>query len=260
MRILRNFVHKVILDLYALYLMKRIIQFLLIAVFFGSIGYIIGAKVPIQLFDSIDKNATVSTWEAFYYIISFLGVICTFLAVIVALWKEEILSRWHKAKLKVEIKGLDFSSNSKYYGLITVSNSGKYLASNCRIFIKSLRYGKYEDEIENIPLRGNLAVNWTGDTYRNLVPGGQQSVTLFCVKQSGDDMTPLENIGKPVIDFWGISSLSADQRSNGCWIIDYCISYNNDTLLEHFSIKIQWNGQWKSKKREMEKILKFRKY
>ena len=34
MRILRNFVHKVILDLYALYLMKRIIQFLLIAVFF----------------------------------------------------------------------------------------------------------------------------------------------------------------------------------------------------------------------------------
>ena len=214
-----------------------------------------------QLFGSIDKNATISTWEVFYYIISFFGVIGTFLAVVVALWKEEILSRWHKAKLKVEIKGLDFSSNpeSKFYGLITVSNSGKYLASNCRIFIKSLRYGRFEDEIATIPLRGNLAVNWNGDEYRDLVPGGQHSVSLFCVKQSGDETTPLEKTGDPVIDFWGILPLSTAQRSNGCWIIDYCISYNNNTSLENFSIKIQWNGQWNSKKREMEKNLKFKK-
>ena len=242
--------------------MKKALRLLLLAILCLSVGYLLGSKVPVRLFNSIDHSAKVSNWDVFYYIVSFLGVIGTFLAIIVALWKEDILRHLRKVKLRIAIQGLELSysnSESKYYGKIIVSNSSKYLASNCKITIKSLRYGRFGDEVETIHFAGTHVVKWNSDDCRSIVPGGQQSLSLFCIKQSGDDTTPQENSGDPVIDFWGVSPLPAEQRSNGCWIVDYCISYNNDTIIEDFSIQIQWNGQWNSKKKEFEKVFKFKK-
>lgn len=242
--------------------MKKALRLLLLAILFLLVGYLLGSKVPIRLFNSIDHSAKVSNWDVFYYLVSLFGVIGTFIAVIVALWKEDILRRLRKVKLKIAIQGLELSysnSESRYYGMIIVSNPSKYLASNCKITIKSLRYGRFEDEVETIHFGGTHVVKWNYDDCRNIVPGGQQSLSLFCIKQSGDDTTPQENSGDPVIDFWGVSPLPAEQRSNGCWIVDYCVTYNNDTILQDFSIQIQWNGKWNSKKKEFEKVFKFKK-
>lgn len=72
MKILAIFVYKAFLYIYFFFDEKNYSNSVVCS-FFGGIGYLIGTKVPMQLFGSIDKNATVSTWEVFYYIISFLA-------------------------------------------------------------------------------------------------------------------------------------------------------------------------------------------
>jgi hypothetical protein len=212
--------------------------------------------------------------EYYALVIRSLSALVTFLAVCVALFKEDLRKIWEYSKLEVSIptdnffEVLNTSSGSpsmvkptvleatNYSCKIQITNSGTVSALGLELSLESLVFsGPSYPAPQNIETFG-LPISWDGksDTKMNLPPEGKKLVNVLDLTGPKQQSSPGgQNMTIPSSLFIaGIKN--SEDHANGKWIGTFAIFSTNSRPVR-FQLEIEWNGKWQKRATEMKSSL-----
>lgn len=244
---------------------KPIIIILGIIVIIAALAIIIilGIKTIKSGFDK-----TSNCWSMWGYIFGIIGSVATAAAVIVALFKEDIINNIHSPELVLDdypnnkiplVKVAGKKEDESYYKCeLKVNNNGSENAKDCTLVISRFMYDKnrlgpgYFNELDQ-----NLIerVQEIGDKKNQIVSGLDSRIELFKINNPSLSSTPnggLEN--KTLINFTGVR-LSEEIAAESNFEIDYEIRSNNHKPIK-FRLIVNWPGKWNNTVTEMSNIIK----
>ena len=192
-----------------------------------------------------------------------LSSLITVLAMIVALFKEDIrgffirpkLNVSHGNKLKESTQKVNTSIEAiDYFYKIHVQNIGNIPAKEVEIYLNSLTCKKSasqnheEIEVDGVPLM------WlNSDSKQIMIPrNSKKSLTLFQIfppsEVSTPDQLPSNLSNKPKIKIGKNEYCADDDLSE--WVMSFAI-YSDNAKPLNIELSIKWNGKWESRLTEM---------
>lgn len=247
-------------------LMKiRIILFLLIPL----LGYILGNLFPISLLKVPYELDTLKYSDYLKLLISVLSAFITLIAMLLALFKDDIRNLWNRAKLNIdekietsEIKNILYEASSdsneiikalKYTSYINIINIGNIPSNGTEIYLEKLLYFEHNNNnIEQNIEFTSTALKWNGDDINiiNIPPGGKKKIILTEIKCPEKLSTP-DSANTNLPNEFLIGDIRIDnKKSRGKWIGTFCI-YSQNHKKTTFEIEIKWNGIWKNRLSEL---------
>jgi len=232
-------------------------------------GYFLGLFLPIKYLQPNILNKGLDIKDLYIIIISIVGTIATLLAVIVALFKEEIRKIWDKADLSVCFRDTDVLFEVKdpatrdsepkairYVTVIKIENKGGLVAKSCEIFLESLQYKVSSNlPFQDIPCEGEH-LNWQNNSNNPIsIPAtGKAYVTIIEIISPNLQSVPNEQAvnvaSKPKIKIGGIEQLNSGSENTVTWIAVFKIYSENSKPIE-FPIEISWDHKWENRLSEM---------
>lgn len=153
----------------------KIIKIISTIVLSLSLGYLLGNFLPLSYLRPtvIPTQRLIQLFDLYQIIINFITAFVTAIAVLVALFKEDIRKMWEYPKLEISIPENNFTetlnsantdtSNSreatKYTCDIDVFNSGNITALELEIKLESLIFTYNRPGVQNIEVQ-NQNINW----------------------------------------------------------------------------------------------------
>lgn len=247
--------------------MKRLITGLIVGLF-------IGVAACLLFIDSngyfVDLEKKCSKPEYIYYLSQILGVIVTFLAVVVALFGNELRSIIFRPKCKISLSKDGFDENlgdtlystspqARYYDCtLNVENSGSKEISNCELIVTEISYmsDRQQKRERKLLVNGHQSLYWF---YRDkkkihLIEGEQREVCLFRIYPSSMMQTPDGGEESPLrLNISGFN-LEDKYSQKGIWSVKYKLQ-DNERILRSFSVTVEWTGKWFDRISEMSKEL-----
>ena len=237
---------------------------IIIALICLAIGYFIGIFLPLNIRPEIEYKPLTSG-EYYYYTITTFGVFATFLTVIVALFKDDLIRLIKHTKLNfsfhdnkslwediIDIHGT--KKAQKYFSIVTLENQGNLIAENCELFLDRI-----ERQVEGnteIHLSESKQINWMPNKERIYIPSeGNISFHIFEFLQPQKISTPdgKTNTIPAKFNILGYPDIIAE---NGKWIFSFTLHSSSINKPLKFIFKVDWNGKWESRLTEMEHNLK----
>lgn len=234
---------------------------ILIALLSLIIGYFIGVFLPFNIRPVIEDKPLTSG-EYYYYTITTFGVIATFLTVIVALFKDDIIRLFKRVKFR-----FDFMENRelheeteniqetkkaiKYYSVSNLTNIGNISADNCKLFIDKIIC--VSDNKSDIILAESKPISLLDGKERVYIPShGKISLHLFELLQPQKSSTA-DGHGKeeipPKLKILGHTDISVEK--GGEWRCIYSLHSSSMLKPQRFEVIISWNGCWEHRLTEM---------
>lgn len=241
--------------------MNTMYRYLIVLVFGCILGYLFNVVFQIYVCNYIPMSFK----DIMELILTALGCLGTFGAVIVALFKDDI-ERWFK-KVKFEFC---LSSDSfieltegpvneiraiSYYNNVIIQNTGNIYANNCELYLESAQLYNEQNKVIYSITPDNEPINWsTQTTLIGLPIKGKKSLKLFELfePEHSSDPNGTINTSVPIFQFLGVKNGTAAEK--GKWKITYCLMCQN-TEPFRFCIDINWNGEWRNRKADMENQL-----
>ena len=243
---------------------------LLIAV---VLGYLIGNWIPFNWLHPTIKENPIELKDYYLILVQIFAAIATFLAVTVALFREEIRRWWEYVEIEYSIPEEKFvevinpnhgndQSNShtieaeKYKCLIELLNSGTIASHSSEIILESLQF-----KADNLNTNESLEtlgtpINWgyTDEPRITIPPKGKKRVVVLELIPPDTESSPdgLASQTLPILSIAGLNSNIVNQK--GTWTATYML-YSSNSRSKKFSVEIKWNGQWHGRKTEMNKCL-----
>ncbi len=211
---------------------------------------------------SYGDATTTEPWQACYYVFTIVGSIGTLSAVIVALYKEELMLWINSPDLEFSLleNGLlaNFDSQvgqspDSYECSIRISNQGTYTAIGCRAFIQAIKYNKNrnKDRLKALNIIQNKKqLNWTSTTV-DIPLDLPSDIMLFQILNPNQLGTPQTGAAapNPKITLNGFQ-LNKDKSEKGLWEIEYYISMRRGNVCK-FLLSIEWDGTWSDNTEDM---------
>lgn len=206
-------------------------------------------------------------WSIWYYVFAIIGSVATTAAVIVALFKEEILHKFHSPELSLEdytngsvplvkVDGENGNEDSYYKCELKVNNTGVENARDCTIVMSRMLYdtsrmgGETEWDSRKI-----TRITEIGENNNQIISGLDTRVELFRINNPSSSSTPNgggEN--RAYIEFPQVK-LTEEIAAESNFKIDYEIRANNTVPIK-FRVSIQWTGRWNDSVSEMKNNIK----
>lgn len=237
------------------------------------LGFIIGCIITsivifcIDLKPYVDYQVKYSLLEFFYYIFSIVGVFITALAVIVALFGNEIKNHILVGKCEVSIEPETFTENlghtaneacpasQVYEATVKLSNSGSKWLSNCELRLMSVEYKSDDSQrkFTRINIRNFRTIFWSQpeDTKFSLREGESLSKILARIYPDNDNSTPDSSVASSKrLSLTGLSDIKKSNNNKGIWKIEYAV-LNPERIVTRFQVIYKWNGEWFARASEM---------
>ena len=235
-----------------------------------ALGILIGVGIIILWYccseTTLKKEATYDPWLISYYVFQIIGAIGTVMAVIVALSKEAIMKWLYSPSLRIVLVDNGISEifpnenqrvpeASSFECYVNVENIGSIAAFGCKVHISDAKYGKSKQNAKSIK-SSYKQLFWTSQNV-DIPIGIPSKIRLFEIINPNSVGTPTssseQNTKKPSINFNGCN-LKKHQTEKGVWIFEYYISCKNGEA-KKFKATIEWNGEFKSRDRDMADVL-----
>lgn len=239
------------------------------------LAYLIGNWVPIEYLKPNIVKSDLKSAEYYTIVISSISAIVTFLAVIVALFKDDIRKIWNYSKIEIKIpteniKERTSSSNDsqsdsseshiearKYESRIEISNIGNISTIGAELYLEKLTFeGLGYATIQTIETTG-VPLCWSGSDKTTIIipPEGRKLVKIFeLISPEKQSLPNGENTTVPAqLKIGNIDN--NHEFSNGKWIGTFVL-YSQNAKPVRFSVKIEWNGRWEKRLTEMKQYLK----
>ena len=239
------------------------------------IGFIVGLIFAVLLCfividlrsDSVNSAIKCSWPEFIYYLSQIIGVGVTFLAVIVALFGNEIRSKFFRARCQVSITNdssfreelgdsVDTESPSaRYYGcILEVKNIGSKEVSDCELIISEVSYktDAQQKKDKNLLKNGHQSLYWSSKESKrlHLIIGEARELCLFRIYPSSTMQTPDGGIESPLrLNIMGYN-LEEKYSKKGIWKVVYKLQ-TKERVLQEFSVTVDWSGRWFNRIQEM---------
>lgn len=194
-----------------------------------------------------------------YYSFGILGAIGTCMAVIIALFSDEIKKWLYNPNVSINLKDIhgieekvDLEQQTpiadSYSCVIEITNDGYVNAEQSKVRIIDVQYGKSRDRLKSI--KNWMGAKSIGKSF-NLSIDYPYEMRLITIKNPESYGTPSDTKtdDQPLISFFGIN-LDDKNRTKGIWKLDYCyVSQNGGS--QKFSLVVEWDGIMTSRKTEM---------
>ena len=213
--------------------------------------------------------------ESIYYFSSIFGSIGAFGAVVVALFKDEIVAKSKEPKLSIELTNdnsfiedkLEGNNEeestqqhivvSNYLLKLKVVNSGKSLAKDCEIIIEKTYYGKDKDALKIIDNGDSKELKWKNNKDQiNIKPFGDYAYTDF-IRISSPANTPkqletnVNTIGQSLL--WFGNNLI--KNKSGWYKLCVLVTSSNAQAAKK-EVVFWWSGKWQERINEFENEIK----
>lgn len=247
--------------------MKNII-ILLVGLF---IGILLGLFIFQLLNVPLDTTKTHSVLEVVYYVTSPFGVLFTAIAIVVAIWGNEIRGYFNKKKCDVEIENGGFVEDVRgieddermearmYNCNLIIKNTGAKEIESCTVFITKILY-KQEDKSKgkSIGLNNRMPLYWFDPNIKslNIFKGERRTIPVLRVYPDSNIQTPDSQNTRVIPRRLSIMGFNIEGRyaQKGIWEISYMVC-NSHEPLKVFKLVAQWNGEWHRREKEMNDCL-----
>ena len=239
---------------------RYFLLFLLIAI---SVGYVFGCFWPFMSIGYTLDNNPVNKGQNLENFISIFGVLFTLCAVIVALFKDEIVGNFKKVDVSAKVKsdtleeffneaqGDKDPTVTKFYNQIIFKNEGNVNALDCELLVEKMVFkGRNDVNPRSINITQNKIP--IGGQERTYIPknGGHREANIIEIVSSanpnGNETSQLTIANNTV------------PVKNGTWTVDCCLNMSNATI-KHYQIEIVWDGKWHDHKNNMQIQIKIKK-
>ncbi len=227
-----------------------------------AIGLVI-IVIPIcflWLIDSTDSKTTL-----IYYTFEIVGGVGTLYAVIIALFSNDLQKLYHRPAIAIELTPPTLGSDTqtqgqqlqvnKYYRNICIKNGGDVQASECELYIESIK-------IANRIVKEDVVVKWNSNLERTYIPaGGHRTVDLLEIKPTpdyikSDDVEPDSQVNNLRGQLWLTGMVAQGDWYNNEIAVTIAVYSISTSEPVRKTIKINYNGQWSANKEEMEQFIK----
>lgn len=182
----------------------------------------------------------------------------TILAVVVALFLEEIRGLFKKVKFHISLESkealedvADFQGTKKairYHNSIHISNYGNINARNCELYLESASFSS-NNVSTTLPVE-NAPIKWNKDNNSIYIPfQGTKILSIFEFLAPQKQSTP----GGKAVEISAklkILGLMDVETKSGKWELTYCLNSINSKPMK-FKYIIEWNGEWEERQKEM---------
>lgn len=194
-------------------------------------------------------------WNMWYYVFAIIGSVSTTVAVIVALFKDEILHKFHSPELVLEeysngviplvkVEGENGNDDSYYKCELKINNTGAENARDCTIVVSRMLYdtSRMGGETEWDSRKINR-ITEIGEKNNQIISGLDARVELFRINNPSSSSTPSGgNENRAYIEF-PQTKLSEEIAAESNFKIEYEIRANNAAPIR-FCVSIEWTGKW----------------
>lgn len=228
-----------------------------------SLGYVSGNSFVIGPCEVLNTPITKGDFYANW--INASSAVGTILAVVVALFLEEIRGLFKKVKFQISLKSeealedvADFQGTKKairYHNSIHISNCGNINARNCELYLESASFSS-NNVSTALPVE-NAPIKWNKDNNSIYIPfQGTKILPIFEFLAPQKQSTPGgEAIEVPAkLKILGLTDV---ETKAGKWELTYCLNSINSKLMK-FKYIIEWSGEWEERQKEMSHKLKMK--
>ena len=246
-----------------------------IGLLIALIAYLIGNWIPIELLKPNIVKTDVESSHFLSIVISAIAALVTFLAVIVALFKEDIRKFWEFSSLTVSIpdnnivEKLNAQSGSVqtgedvhleaqfYHSRIEIKNSGNISAIGAELYLEKLEFkNETYTNTQYIETSGS-PLNWSGTEKFSIIipPGGKKLVDI--VDLIAPEKQSLPDGEKTIIPAkLKIGNVENPKEFNkGKWTGTFGL-YSQNAKPYRFQVFVEWSGKWEKRLTEMKIFLK----
>lgn len=248
--------------------MKKLVKPIICAI--GIIILIVAVLVLAYLVIKTIKDGYANIehmWVMSEQLFAIIGSVATALAVVVALFKEDILQIFHSPELSIEkysqgiipiVKVDGKSAGESYYKCeMKINNIGTDNARNCSLVMSRFLYnvsrmgGESLSEWDDRQIRRVMEI---GEKNNQIVSGLDARIELFRINNPLSSSTPSGGENKAYIVF-PQTELDDEIASESNFEIDYEIRADNASPLK-FHISVEWAGRWYDSVSEMSGFIK----
>jgi len=239
------------------------------------IAYMIGNWFPIEKLKPQLTEEPIAKVEYYKLIVSIIAAFITFVAVLVALFKDDLREKWKFARVNfntpanmtIEITADSSDSDTaeiiqaiKYISRIEVHNTGNLPTMNAEIYLDDLQYIPKDSTIAQLIETTGTPLKWNGTDSETIIipPGGKKLIQIVeVIAPEKISLPDAEKINKPPQLIIG-NIINLKDQLKGKWIATFTL-YAQNHKSKSFKIEIEWNGLWKARLMEMNNYFKIEK-
>lgn len=242
--------------------MKKVIVSFVIGLIFGFLICELYC-IYVTTSGSVDFGKQYGMPEIIYYLSQPLSVLGTFLALLVAIFGNEIKNLFFSPKCKVSIAGDGFEEDlgqtaststpvaQMYKCSLVLKNTGSKELTDLALVVKEVHFFNGEGKGKKIS-RFENTLFWLKSEIKkiNLREKEQREMIVARVLPEASEGTP-DNTSKSPLRF-SITGISLDAKYNrkGKWIVKYSLQTPHK-IIKTFQIEFFWTGRWHSRNTEM---------
>jgi len=248
--------------------MSKRTKFNLILIIVGLI--IVIPIVLTWIFARLEINKSFGIPELLYYSFQILGTFAMSVAVIVAIFGQEVRNLLLVEKCSISLKNgglaehLGKSENSsspeaQYYDCFaTIKNTGTRELTDCQFLLQEVHYKKIGDSrYKKIIGFDHRTLYWNfyeEVTTHTLISGDSHTFPLFRIYPQNSCQTPDDEKYSKLRMRIFACNMEERYTEAGCWKIKYQIR-TSENILKSFEIIVQWDGTWFNRINEMQDVV-----
>lgn len=233
-----------------------------------SLILVIGGPIFLVWYKTpISKDVSYGVPELLYFSTQILMSFFTLLAVIVAIFGQDISNLFHGERCSISLESNNFVENlgesrdaikpeaQSYSCNVRVVNIGSVEISECQLIPQKVEYKETEGSKYRTISSQFIPLYWHNEEQRsyNLLTGASYVFPLSRIVPMNFLQTPDSNITpKPKLIILGCK-LGDRYDKKGIWRIEYLLRSRKKRLLV-FNLTIRWNGEWYGRISEMKEV------
>ncbi len=255
--------------------MNRIVISIIIIVVVFVIGYLLGVYLPyfnLATLVSVEEIMTQAQYNSIF--IRAVAAIATFLAVIVALFKEDIRRIWDNVNLSIELNSdkieevLESMKIGKvgdtsppilkaeyYYSQIVIVNNGTKPAKEAQLYVEKIIFTNPSGSNREIEVVGRPSLwEYESEVKTMIPPSGRKKCNIITINAPQKISKPDgEALDEGVLLRIGETLLKQDFHKGKIEI--QLAVYSESCRAKKFVLNLSWDGKWHNRLSEMSRSL-----
>lgn len=225
------------------------------------LGYIIGCFHPIEYFQFEHDNVEISRAESVKIVISIIAAFLTFCAVIVALFKEKLLTKFNKPKIIIDKPAkanIEIRSDKKYItknetieatqynSRLLIKNTGNTVAIDVTLILEKLEFKetKYGTITNTFEPPGDIIKWYNRDEKIQILPNSEKLINIVEIFPPKKSTTPEGKETSQEAELIIGNYKECSHRSKaGQWTATFVLHSQNHKHIS-FAVNIEWHGKW----------------
>lgn len=230
------------------------------------IGFLICSVIVVfcSTYNHVDYSKTYGIAELLYYVTQPLGVLGTFLAIIVAIFGTEIQNVFFSPKCKVTINDAGFTEElgatssatnpiaQNFLCTLKLENTGSKELIDLQLVIKDVYYYVDNKKPKKISKQPETVLFWGRPENKkiNLRKTETKEFVVSRILPEASEGTPDGTKQSPLR--FSLTGVNLDSKYNkkGHWVVNYCLQ-TPQKIIESFQIEFTWSGLWRNRLTEM---------